>query len=159
MPSFRPARNDFRGAWRACSSTARTPPCFFTSRAPAPRYGSRCRKRGASPTSLSVKRSPSRSTRDAPCASARMRAVVSAAGDPLASRARLTLLLLLAPAAVWLIGLIVLPHVELAVLSLRERVAPRVYEWSLAQYRTFVDEPLYWRTFVRTATMSIVATA
>ena len=85
--------------------------------------------------------------------------MVSAAADPLASRARLALLLLLAPAAVWLVGLIVLPHVELAVLSLRARVAPRVYEWSLAQYRTFVDEPLYWRTFVRTATMSILATA
>jgi spermidine/putrescine transport system permease protein len=71
---------------------------------------------------------------------------------------RLALLLLLAPALVWLVGLIVLPHVELAILSLRARVAPRVYEWSLAQYRTFVDEPLYWRTFVRTATMSILAT-
>ena len=67
-------------------------------------------------------------------------------------------MLLLAPAAVWLVGLIVLPHVELAVLSLRARVAPRVYEWSLAQYRTFVDEPLYWHTFVRTAVMSIIAT-
>ena len=31
----------------------------------------------------------------------------------------------------WLVGLIVLPHVELAVLSLRARVAPRVYELSL----------------------------
>src|SRR5262249_50456628 len=97
------------------------------------------------------------STRVAPCASAR-RVMVSAAADPFASRARLALVLLLAPAALWLVGLIVLPHVELAVLSLRARVAPRVYEWSLAQYRTFVDEPLYWRTFVRTATMSIVAT-
>ena len=84
--------------------------------------------------------------------------MVSAAIDPLASRARLALLLLLAPAATWLVGLIVLPHVELAVLSLRERVAPRVYGWSLSQYRTFVDEPLYWHTFVRTAAMSILAT-
>jgi spermidine/putrescine transport system permease protein len=84
--------------------------------------------------------------------------VVSAVSDPPASRARLALLLLVAPVALWLVGLIVLPHVELAVLSLRERVAPRVYAWSLAQYRTFVDEPLYWRTFVRTATMSIMAT-
>ncbi|HET7098598.1 MAG TPA: ABC transporter permease [Casimicrobiaceae bacterium] len=84
--------------------------------------------------------------------------MVSAVADPFAARARLALVLLLAPAALWLVGLIVLPHVELAVLSLRARVAPRVYEWSLAQYRTFVDEPLYWRTFVRTATMSIVAT-
>ena len=69
------------------------------------------------------------------------------------------MLLLLAPALLWLLGLIVLPHVDLAVLSLRERVAPRVYEVSLAQYATFVEEPLYWHTFVRTATMSIIATA
>ena len=73
-------------------------------------------------------------------------------------RARLALILLMAPALVWLVGLIILPHVELAILSLRTRVAPRVYEIGLDQYRTFIDEPLYWRTFVRTAAMSIVAT-
>ena len=72
--------------------------------------------------------------------------------------ARLLFLLLLAPALLWLVGLIVLPHVDLAVLSLRVRVAPRQYEWSLQQYRTFIDEPLYWHTFVRTAVLSIVAT-
>jgi spermidine/putrescine transport system permease protein len=76
-----------------------------------------------------------------------------------APRARVALLLLLAPALVWLFGLIVLPHVDLALLSLRARVAPRVFAWSLAQYRTFFEEPLYWHTFVRTAVMSIVATA
>ena len=75
------------------------------------------------------------------------------------ARASLALLLLLAPAVLWLGGLIVLPHVELAVLSLRSRVAPRVYAWSLNQYATFIDEPLYWHTFVRTAVMSIFATA
>lgn len=74
-------------------------------------------------------------------------------------QARLMAMLLLAPALLWLVGLIVLPHAELAVLSLRARVAPRVYEPSLAQYLTFIDEPLYWRTFVRTALMSILATA
>ena len=72
--------------------------------------------------------------------------------------AQLALFLLLAPAILWLGALIVLPHVELAVLSLRARVAPRVYEWSLAQYATFIEEPLYWHTFVRTAAMSIIAT-
>lgn len=72
---------------------------------------------------------------------------------------RLLFLLLLAPALLWLAGLIVLPHVELAVLSLRQRIAPRQYEFSFAQYLTFVDEPLYWHTFVRTALMSIVSTA
>ena len=74
-------------------------------------------------------------------------------------RSRVALALLLAPALVWLIGLIVLPHIELGLLSFRARVAPRVYEASLAQYRTFIDEPLYWHTFVRTAMLSIVATA
>ena len=72
---------------------------------------------------------------------------------------RLLLALLLAPALLWLVGLIVLPHLELGVLSLRARVAPRVYEPSLAQYRSFFEEPLYWHTFVRTALMSILATA
>jgi spermidine/putrescine transport system permease protein len=75
------------------------------------------------------------------------------------TQARLMPMLLLAPALLWLIGLIVLPHVELGILSLRARVAPRVYEPSLAQFATFVEEPLYWHTFVRTALMSIVATA
>jgi spermidine/putrescine transport system permease protein len=73
--------------------------------------------------------------------------------------ARLMLTLLLAPALTWLAFLLVLPHVELAILSLRVRVAPRVYEPSLAQFATFFGEPLYWHTFVRTATMSIVSTA
>jgi len=76
-----------------------------------------------------------------------------------ARHARLLLVLLLAPALLWLLGLIVLPHVELAVLSLRARIAPRVYEPSLAQYRTFIEEPLYWHTFVRTAVLSVLATA
>ena len=75
-----------------------------------------------------------------------------------APRTRLALLLLAAPAIVWLLGLIVLPHVDLAVLSLRARVAPRIYEFSFDNYRTFIDEPLYWHTFVRTAAMSIIAT-
>jgi len=79
--------------------------------------------------------------------------------DGSASRQRLLFALLLAPALLWLVGLIVLPHLELGVLSLRARVAPRVYEASLAQYRTFFEEPLYWRTFVRTAVVSVLATA
>jgi spermidine/putrescine transport system permease protein len=71
---------------------------------------------------------------------------------------RLALGLLLAPALLWLLALIVLPHVDLAVLSFRERVAPRQYAASLAQYRTFFTEPLYWHVFVRTAVMSVIAT-
>ena len=71
---------------------------------------------------------------------------------------RLGLALLLAPAILWLGALIVLPHADLAVLSLRERIGPRHYVPSLAQYRTFFTEPLYWQVFVRTAVMSVIAT-
>jgi len=85
-------------------------------------------------------------------------AAVAPPASPGRRHAWLGLLLLIAPALVWLVGLIVLPHLELAVLSLRARVAPRVYEFSFDQYRTFVDEPLYWHTFVRTAGISILAT-
>ena len=71
---------------------------------------------------------------------------------------RLVLALLLAPALLWLLALIILPHVDLAVLSFRERVAPREYTPSLAQYRTFFGEPLYWHVFVRTALLAAIAT-
>jgi len=74
-------------------------------------------------------------------------------------QARLGLGLLLAPAILWLGALIVLPHVDLAVISFRERVGPRHYVPSLAQYRTFFTEPLYWNVFVRTAVMSVIATS
>ena len=72
---------------------------------------------------------------------------------------RLLLGLLLAPALVWLFGLILLPHLDLALLSFRERVGPGEHAYSLAQYRTFFSEPLYWDVFVRTAVISVIATA
>ena len=71
---------------------------------------------------------------------------------------RLLLALLMAPALLWLVGLVVLPHIDLAILSLRARVAPGEYAPSLRQYETFIEEPLYWHTFVRTAVMSMLAT-
>lgn len=73
-------------------------------------------------------------------------------------QARLSLGLLLAPALLWLGALIILPHADLAVLSFRERIAPRQYVPSLAQYKTFFLEPLYWHVFVHTAVMSVLAT-
>ena len=67
--------------------------------------------------------------------------------------------LLLAPALLWLLLLIIVPHLDLALLSLRVRTAPHEYRASLAQYQTFFQEPLYWQVFVRTALVSAVATA
>jgi spermidine/putrescine transport system permease protein len=74
-------------------------------------------------------------------------------------RRRLVLACLLAPALLWLLLLIVLPHADLALLSFRERVAPHQYRPSLNQYRTFFVEPLYWQVFLRTALISLLATA
>jgi spermidine/putrescine transport system permease protein len=74
-------------------------------------------------------------------------------------RRTLVLALLLAPALLWLLLLIVVPHLDLALLSLRERTGPHQYRASLMQYRTFFQEPLYWHVFVRTALVSAVATA
>ena len=85
-------------------------------------------------------------------------AAVGSAGVESKWHGRLGLALLLAPAILWLGALIVLPHADLAVLSLRERIGPRHYVPSVAQYRTFFTEPLYWHVFVRTAVMSVIAT-
>lgn len=81
------------------------------------------------------------------------------AGASARSLRRLGLALLLAPALLWLLLLIILPHVDLAALSFRERTAPREYAASLAQYKTFFGEPLYWHVFLRTALLSALATA
>ncbi|WLQ11789.1 ABC transporter permease [Hahella aquimaris] len=69
------------------------------------------------------------------------------------------LALLLTPILLWLTLLIALPHVDMALISLRERVSAGTYAFSWSNYTAFFTEPLYWRTFTRTAVMSIMATA
>jgi len=76
----------------------------------------------------------------------------------LRTSAQLGLFLLLAPILVWLVALIILPHADMFLVSMREKVALRTYEFSVANYTEFFTEPLYWRTFARTAIMSILAT-
>jgi len=66
--------------------------------------------------------------------------------------------LLLAPLVLWLGLLIILPHIDMAIVSLRTRVAPREYVPSLDNYAAFITEPLYIVTFLRTAIMSVLAT-
>ncbi|WP_299935138.1 ABC transporter permease [uncultured Pelagimonas sp.] len=72
--------------------------------------------------------------------------------------AKLGLALLLTPLALWLSLLIFIPHIDLFLVSLRERVGVGKYELSFANYLTFFNEPLYLWTFMRTAVMSILAT-
>ena len=71
---------------------------------------------------------------------------------------RLGFFLLLAPLVLWLGLLIILPHIDMAIVSLRVRVAPREYAPSFDNYTSFLTEPLYLFTFMRTAVMSILAT-
>jgi spermidine/putrescine transport system permease protein len=72
---------------------------------------------------------------------------------------RLTLGLLLTPLLLWLLLLIVLPHVGIVALSLREKLGPRQYTYGLSNYVDFVREPIYWNTLLRTAVISILVTA
>lgn len=64
----------------------------------------------------------------------------------------------LTPVLLWLILLIVLPHVDLLRMSLRVREASGETVWTLAHYRYFFREPIYWLTFVRTAVFAVVVT-
>ncbi|WP_306030282.1 ABC transporter permease [Stappia sp. MMSF_3263] len=72
---------------------------------------------------------------------------------------RLSLILLFAPFTLWIVLLIALPHAGMVVLSLREKVAPRVYEYGLGNYIDFAQEPIYWNTLMRTGSMSLLVTA
>ncbi len=71
---------------------------------------------------------------------------------------RLSLILLFAPFALWITLLILLPHVGMVILSLREKVAPRIYEYGFGNYIEFFNEPIYWNTLIRTGSMSLLVT-
>ncbi|HMB77688.1 MAG TPA: ABC transporter permease [Kiloniellaceae bacterium] len=72
---------------------------------------------------------------------------------------RLALFLLFLPFALWILLLIILPHVGVLILSLQEKLAPRVYQVGLSNYIEFFNEPIYWNTLLRTAVMSLLVTA
>jgi len=73
-------------------------------------------------------------------------------------RSKLGFYLLLMPLLLWLVILIILPHIGLFVVSISEKVGVREYEMGFGNYAVFFNEPLYWRTFARTAFMSIFTT-
>jgi len=64
----------------------------------------------------------------------------------------------LTPVILWLFLLIVLPHIDLLLMSLRREDATGATSWSIANYLLFFKEPIYWLTFVRTAIYSIIVT-
>jgi len=72
---------------------------------------------------------------------------------------RLSLILLFAPFALWILLLIVLPHIGMGVLALREKVGPRQYQFGFGNFLEFAQEPIYWNTLLRTGSMSLLVTA
>ncbi len=78
-----------------------------------------------------------------------------------AVRARITLpfLIFVTPVLVWLFLLIVLPHIDLLLMSFRTEDDTGAMVWSLVNYLNFFNEPVYWSTFARTAVYAILTTA
>jgi spermidine/putrescine transport system permease protein len=64
----------------------------------------------------------------------------------------------LAPVSLWLVLLIVLPQIDLLIMSFRTENDLGKMAWSFSNYLNFFDEPIYWLTYVRTAIYSIIVT-
>ena len=71
---------------------------------------------------------------------------------------RWALFFFLTPVLLWLVLMIVLPHIDLLIMSFRYEADDGSMTWSLTNYAYFFDEPIYWLTFVRTALYSILVT-
>jgi spermidine/putrescine transport system permease protein len=71
---------------------------------------------------------------------------------------RLSLILLLAPFLLWIVLLIVLPQLGMGYVSVREKLGPGEFSIGLGNYADFLNEPIYWNTLLRTATISILVT-
>ncbi|MDX2453026.1 ABC transporter permease [Desulfosarcina sp.] len=78
-----------------------------------------------------------------------------------APRTHITLpfLIFVTPVLMWLFLLIVLPHIDLLLMSFRIEDDAGAMVWSLINYLNFFNEPVYWRTFARTAVYAILTTA
>jgi spermidine/putrescine transport system permease protein len=74
------------------------------------------------------------------------------------NQSRWYLFFFLSPIVLWLFLLIVLPHIDLLIMSFRVENGAGEMAWSLGNYLTFFTEPIYWATFARTALYSILVT-
>lgn len=66
--------------------------------------------------------------------------------------------LFLLPVLLWLLLLIVLPHIDLFIMSFRFEDEYGELVWGLTNYKEFFNESVYWLTFLRTAIYSIIVT-
>jgi spermidine/putrescine transport system permease protein len=68
------------------------------------------------------------------------------------------LVIFITPVLLWLFLLIVLPHLDLLIMSFRIEDDLGNPTWSVSNYLAFFQEPIYWLTFTRTAGYSILVT-
>ena len=71
---------------------------------------------------------------------------------------RLGLFIFLTPVLLWLLLLIVIPHIELLLMSLKGKDDLGNMVWTLGNYNNFFTEQIYWYTFVRTALYAVTVT-
>lgn len=68
------------------------------------------------------------------------------------------MVIFITPVLLWLFLLIVLPHIDLFIMSFRIEDAFGKPSWSFSNYLNFFQEPIYWLTFTRTAAYSMLVT-
>ncbi len=64
----------------------------------------------------------------------------------------------LTPVLLWLFLLIVIPHIDLFIMSFKGENIFGKTVWGLQNYKSFFTQPIYWMTFLRTAIYSILVT-
>ncbi len=69
-----------------------------------------------------------------------------------------TFYLLLTPVLLWLVILIVLPHIDLFISSFEYEKDSGEMVWSFKNYLAFFEDEIYWLTFAKTAFYSIAVT-
>ena len=74
------------------------------------------------------------------------------------SSIRWGLVIFITPVLLWLTLLIVLPQIDMALMSLRAENEYGDMGFSLSNFALFFTEPIYWRTFARTAVFSVLVT-
>jgi len=73
-------------------------------------------------------------------------------------KSSLTFYILFVPVLLWLVLLIVLPHIDLLVSSFKFENDDEIMVWSINNYLAFFEDEIYWLTFVKTALYSIFVT-
>jgi spermidine/putrescine transport system permease protein len=68
------------------------------------------------------------------------------------------LVVFLSPVLVWLTLLILLPQVDMFIMAIRAENELGEMGFSLGNFKLFFMEPIYWRTFARTAAFSVIVT-